>query len=270
MEVVERYAAFAGFHQDRAIGYRKEHRLIHGSFSSLQRNGFPALDPSTIRLEAAYSDEKLYWMEGETIRFGKKESVWIPAQTVFPFCNLDEPCLFSGLGSTGLASGNTMAQAKVSALLEVIERDAEATMPFFHPLCFRAESGDPEIAALLDAYNKRGIDVVFQDLTSGLGVPCCKCFVRRQDGTVSKGVGAHLCAKKALISAMTETPYPFPSGPPSLRSSDGLLVVPLENLPDYVGGDPETDLAILEEILVTNHYQPIYVDLTRKISTCRW
>ena len=263
MEVIERFSSFAGFHGDRATGYKKNHKLVHGSLSSLIQQGLPVLDPNLIRLEAPYKNEKLYWIGAETTKKGKTVPIWIPAQTVFPFCNLDEPCLFSGLGSTGLASGNTMAQAKVSALLEVLERDAEATVPYVHSLCFRVESDDPEIAMLLDAYKKQGIDVVFQDLTSGLGVPCCKCFVKGQDGTISKGVGAHLCAKKALISAMTETPYPFPGGPPSMQASHALMIVPLEKLPDYTTGAPETDLAILEEILKMNHYQPLYVDLTR-------
>ncbi len=53
----------------------------------------------------------------------------IPAQFVFLFCNLDEQNLFSALGSTGLASGNTMAEAKVSALTEVIERDSGRHKP---------------------------------------------------------------------------------------------------------------------------------------------
>jgi ribosomal protein S12 methylthiotransferase accessory factor YcaO len=41
-------------------------------------------------------------------------------------------------------------------------------------------------------------------------------------------------------------------------------MVPLENLPNYSTGQPETDLAILEEVLSENGLQPIYVDLTRK------
>jgi ribosomal protein S12 methylthiotransferase accessory factor YcaO len=264
MEIAERYASFASFVGDLITGYKTAYRLTYGSFTSLQDRGIPVLDPNGLSLEAGYDNEPLHWIEAETAIDGKKESLLIPVQTGFPFCNLDEPDLFSGLGSTGLASGNTLAQAKFSALLEIFERDAEATTPYAPSLCFIAESDDPAIAPLLDAYRNAGINIFFQDMTSGFGVPCCKCFVRGPDGKIAKGVGAHLCAKKALLSALTETPYPFPNGLRSGPAPAGLLRVPLEKLPDYATGDPDLDLAILEEILVKNGYRPIYLDLTRE------
>ena len=264
MEVLERHSAFASIEPDRIPGYEIEYRMIKGTFSSFSDRGMAALDPNAVCLEVPYSGEELHWIEAETIIKGKPEPIRIPAQMVFPFCNLDEPALFSGLGSTGLASGNTMEQAKVSALLEVMERDAEATTPFDLSGCFRAETNDPEIGRLFAAYRQSGIDVLFQDLTSTFGIPCCKCFVRGRDGSISKGVGAHLSARKALLSALTETPYPFPGGPVSARGPENLVIVPLENLPDYSTGHPVHDLAIIEEILSANRFQPIYVDLTRK------
>jgi ribosomal protein S12 methylthiotransferase accessory factor len=264
MEILERYASFAGFEGTRIKGYRSGYEMVHSSFSSMEDKGLSALDPNQLCLESVYQDEKLYWMEAGTPGDGKYKSTWVPAQIVFPFCNLDEPCLFSGLGTTGLASGNTMAQAKVAALLEIFERDAEAIMPYDLSQCFRVESHEKDISLLLDAYKSAGIDVVFQDLTSAFGIPCCKCFVRGLDGSVSKGVGAHLSARKALVSAMTETPYPFPHGPESAKLPGGLVMVPLERLPDYSTGNPDLDLAILEDILSQNHLTPIYVDLTRK------
>jgi ribosomal protein S12 methylthiotransferase accessory factor len=263
MEIAERYASFAGIDGDFVPGYKTEHRLIHGTFSVLQDRGLTALDPNVLSLETPYRNEPLHWIFADTIHPEGRKPIWIPVQTVFPFCNLDEPDLFSGLGSTGLASGNTLSQAKVSALLEIFERDAEATTPYAVSLCFTAESEDPAIAALFAAYRNAGIDIFFQDLTSRFGVPCCKSIVKSSDGKLSKGVGAHLCAKKALLSALTETPYPFPQGPRSAPAPANLLRVPLEKLPDYATGDPDLDLAILEDILAENHYQPLYVDLTR-------
>ena len=264
MEVLERYASFASIQGEAIPGYQTEFNLRHGAYSSLQGKKIKVLYPNSMCLEVPYEDEELYWMPAQTNIEGSMEDIWIPAQAVFLFCNLDEPALFSGLGSTGLASGSTLAQAKVSALLEVIERDAEATKPFDYSRCFRAETNDPEVGKLLAAYAQCGIDVMFQDITSRFGVPCCKCFVKGQDGSIAKGVGAHLTAKRALMSATTETPYSFPKGPPSMQGPDNLLMVPLENLPDYSTGDPETDLALLEAILSENDLHPIYVDLTRK------
>ena len=81
------------------------------------------------------------------------------------FCNLDEVRLFDTPGSTGLATGNTMEEAKVAALLEIMERDAEAVTPFSKTNCFSLGAGDARVAALLADYAARGINVQFQDLT---------------------------------------------------------------------------------------------------------
>ena len=191
----------------------------------------------------------------------------IPAQAVFLFCNLDEISLFSGLGSTGFASGSTMEQAKVSALLELIERHQENTVPFSHETCFRLISEDASILKLLESYRALGIDILFQDITPASGIPCCKCFVKDQEGNIHKGTSAHLDAKKAIISALTETPYPFPGGPPSAQAGvpyDNIALVAYENLPNYTTGNHASDLALLESLLLSWGKQPCYVDITRK------
>ena len=185
-------------------------------------------------------------------------------QCIFLFCNLEEPALFSSLGSTGFASGNTLEQAKVSALLEVIERHHEATMPMDISTCFRFVSSHKGIAPLLTAYEYENVALQFQDITGPMGIPCCRCFVVDQAGTIQKGAAASLSAKKAIISAITETTYPFPHSPSSQSGPDDLLVVDYDNLPDYATGDPVSDLNLLETLLIQNNYRPYYIDLTRK------
>ena len=105
----------------------------------------------------------------------------------FLFCNLDEINLFSGLGSTGLAAGNTMEQAKVSALLEVLERDAEGVTVYDPSRCFRLEAHDPVLSPLLSDYRTKGIHIQFQEMFSPLGIPCYKCFVVTSEGDIIKG-----------------------------------------------------------------------------------
>ncbi|MFW5854505.1 MAG: YcaO-like family protein, partial [Thermodesulfobacteriota bacterium] len=264
MEMVERCSAFASIGPEGVIGYQVPYPLIHGRFSEFKDRNIPALNPNHLALQAPYEDEPLYWLEGATPGRVGSEPILVPVQCVFLFSNLDEIALFSGLGSTGLASGNTMAQAKVNALLEIIERHCEGVTPFAPDRCFDLETTDPRLATLLLNYLENGIRVQFQDLTSPLGIPCCKCFVMDAAGDIIRGTGAHLNAGRALISAMTETPYPFPGGPPSSSGLTGLLRVPFEKLPDFTTGSPETDLALLEQLLVANGYRPLYVDLTRR------
>jgi ribosomal protein S12 methylthiotransferase accessory factor YcaO len=152
----------------------------------------------------------------------------------------------------------------LSALLEVVERDCEATMPFHVSRCFRVPPDDSEIGGLLADYEARGIQVQFLDLTHELGIPCTKCMVMGPRGGVVKGTGAHLDGRRAMLSALTETPYPYPAGPPSGPALEGLATRRLEDLPSYGCGDPSKDLTLLEHLLEANGYRPIYVDLTRE------
>ena len=101
----------------------------------------------------------------------------------------------------------------------------------------RHQGSDARIARLLQSYAEVGIRVGFVDITGPLGVPCCKAYVVHPDGRISAGTGAHLNARRALISALTETPYPYPHGPASRPLPPAAVRVPLEALPDYDRGD---------------------------------
>jgi len=263
MEVVERCSAFAGFDAKGLAGYAEHPRLVHARLSDLHRDGMEALDPNDLALEAPYRDEPLYWLEAREQTAAGPRPIFIPAQCVFLFCNLDEVKLFSALGSTGLGAGVAMAGAKLSALSEVVERDCEGTTPFVRALCFEIETRDERLAALLESYRCNGIRLQFQDLTPPMGLPCCKCFVTAADGRIAKGTGAHLDARRALLAALTETPFPYPGGPPSRPAMEGLVRVPVEALPDYSSGDPEEDLRTMETLLLANGFRLIYADLTR-------
>jgi ribosomal protein S12 methylthiotransferase accessory factor len=264
MEIVERCSSFANIGKTRVQGYLHEHRLYHGTRSALQKGGLEPIDPNAFGVDAPYKDEPLHWIEGVRHKQSGAEPVLVPVQSIFLFTNLDEIDLYAGHGSTGLASGNTMAQAKLSALMELVERDGEATHPFHHDMCFQIEARDSSVATLLEDYRGRGIQFQFQDISPPYGIPCCKCFVTDMDGRIAKGTAAGLNAKRAVISALTETPYPYPYGPPS---GPGLLQLPqlcYETLPDYSFQNPEIDLALVEALLAANGLDPIYVDLTRK------
>jgi ribosomal protein S12 methylthiotransferase accessory factor YcaO len=264
MEVAERCSAFAGVAETGIVGTRRPHPVIHGRFSQLTADGYPLLNPNDLNLEAPYRDEPLYWMEGARVTMSGTEPIWVPVQCVFLFCNLDERSLFSGLGSTGLASGNTGTEARLSALYEVLERDCEAVNPYHPSRCFRIHAQDARLNALFNDYRARGIQVYFQDISPLFGIPCCTCFVTHQGGTVAKGGGANLDGKRAVLSALTETPYPYPVGPPSAPAPPELPWLQFETLPDFSTGEPDRDLMLVEKTLTANGFAPIYVDITRK------
>ncbi len=258
--------------------------LVYGSFTALQNQGLNPLDPNSLYLEAPYTDSPLYWLKGQRLtrpafpgaasgsnnwEEAAFETVLVPVQAVYLFSNLDEADLSFAPPSTGLATFSNMEGAKLAALTELLEREAEATTPFSKQSCFLLESADPQIAALLQDYKARGISVQFQDLSGELGFPCYQAFVTGAKGQVSRGYGAGLSARKAIISALTETPYPYPESAPSGPALRKLQVKNLEDLPDYsiTDGngnlDRKASLALLESLFYENGLPPVYVELTR-------
>lgn len=261
MEMAERFSSYANIGSRGILGCKNEYPLTHAAYEELDQ---PALDPASLGLEVPYQGQKLWWMPGTAPdQNGTPAPMLIPVQFAYLFCNCDEQSLFSALGSTGLASGNTLAEAKVSGLLEAVERDCAATTPFDLKRCFRIASDDPEISKLLGNYMLSGIHVWFMDMTPETGIPCYKAIVTGQRGDINTGTGADLSGKRALISAMTETPYPFP-GPPSAPAPADLPTRKLEDLPDHATGSADGDLMVLEHTLTANGYTPCYADLTRK------
>ena len=264
MEMVERASAYLSV-KDCLVEHRQQSgRLQYGSRAELAEEGHDTVDPNDFPLETPYAQERLYWIQGEQAG-GRPVSV--PVQMASLFSNLDEIALFDAPGSTGIATGNTLEEAKLAALLEIIERDAEATTPFSKATCFTLETvpyADPVLTALLADYAARGINVQFQDLTGPLGIPVYKCFVMSPRGAIAAGHGAGLAARKAIVSALTETPFPYPDGGPSGPMLRKLPRRHLQELPDYTLPSPEANLAMLETLLSENGRAPVYVNLTHE------
>lgn len=262
MEMVERASLYVSVAGGQVLHRATPTPLVQARRSELVAEGRLALNPQDYPLEAPCGDPVLHWVEGQNAR---GEAVWVPLQMVTLFSNLDELDLFDSLGSTGIATGNTLAEAKVAALTEIIERDAEATIPYVKQGCFtlRAEH-DPELARLLAAYRQCGIHVHVQDLTGPLGVPVYKCFAMSPKGQVARGFGAGLHGKRALVSALTETPFPFPGGGPSGPMLRGVPQCDVDSLPNHSLGSPEADLALLEELLCASGRMPVYVEMTHE------
>ena len=263
MEMVERASSYLSIKEDRILNLRERNTLQGGSRSHVLESFGRAVDPADFPSEISYNDEDLCWMRGVQ---ADGSDILVPVQMAGLFCNLDEVDLSDAPGSTGIATGNTLDEAKLAALLEVIERDAEATTPFAKSGCFALEADstkDPLMARLLEDYRARGINVQFQDLTGPLGVPVFQCFVMSPKGVISRGYGAGLSSRRAIISALTETPFPYPDGGPSGPMLRKLPVRQLHELPEYSLASTAATVAMLEELLTRNGRMPAYVDLTR-------
>lgn len=265
MEIVERASAYVSVGKGECAAEEVLQRaeplpLLRAACAALKAEGRSVLAPDALPLEAPAPDAPLYWLAGQD---PEGSEVLVPAQAVFLFFNADEPAIFLAGGSTGLASGNIMEEARVAALTEIIERDAEATTPFCKERCFRAASRDPRLQALLDDYAARGMQVQFQDITTELGVPAYQCFVMGPRGQVARATGANLCGARAALAALTETPWPYPYGGPTGPALRNLPVRLLEDLPDYSLPSPQDNLRLLEDVLRAHGRTPVYVNLTR-------
>ncbi|WP_297670124.1 YcaO-like family protein [uncultured Desulfovibrio sp.] len=274
MEIVERASAYVSVgpgdgtdaHAGEILDRKHPLPLTRARRSDLLARGQAALNPNVLPLEAPYHDEPLHWLPAVDARGA---SVPVPAQAVFLFCNLDEQALFLAGGSTGLASGNSMDEAVVSALTEIVERDAEATTPFARTQCFTLRSRDRLLQSLLDDYANCGIRVQFQDLTTELGVPAYQCFVMGHGGSVARATAANLSGPRAALAALTETPWPYSTSQstppqPSAAGLAGLPVRILEDLPDYSLPSASANRRLLEAVLAAHGKSPLYVDLTRR------
>lgn len=273
MEIVERCSAYVdirgpeGPDRPGEVENRKTPLpVILASHDELVAAGRAALPPARLPLDAPFAgccgpQTPLHWVSAHDPS-GKE--VLVPAQAVFLFCNLAEPSLFLAAGSTGLASGNTLEEAKVAALVEIIERDAEATTPFRRDQCFTLRSRDELLQSLLDDYAARGIQVQFQDMTTECGIPVYQCFVMSRRGEVVRATGAGISGSRAALSALTETPWPYPYGEPTGPALSALPQRCLEELPDWDLGSAAANLRQLEEMLTAQGRTPLYVDLTRR------
>jgi len=256
MEIAERFSSFATVERGHIPGLLVPQKLRTACPGELPH----ALDLTTLALEASPPAQPLTWMQASD---PSGAPVWVPVQCVYLFTNLDEPQLFSALGSTGLASGSDIDEAKVAGLLEVLERDAEILSPWDLSRAFRPTSRDPEVSALLQAYAEAGIDLLLMDITTEFGVPCLKAAVPLPHGGMAKATAAGLCGRQAALAAITEVPFPFPGGPPSGRWEADLPTRDLEDLPDLSTGSPAGDRMLLEALLAAHRRTPLYAELTR-------
>lgn len=286
MEMVERASAYLSVTNDVVQGLAVPAPVFVGPRSALLEEGHSVLDPNNFPVETPYRDAPLVWMRGRHSHAGSQnlpghsiaqnvppkerddvDTVFVPVQMAGLFCNPDEIELFDSPGSTGIATGRSMEEARLAALLEILERDAEATTPYHKSGCFTLyadEREEPLLAALLADYAGRGIHVHFQDITGPMGVPVYKCFVVTPKGVIARGYGAGLNARRAIVSALTETPFPYPDGGPSGPLLRKLPVRNLNDLPNYSLASPAAELAMLEDLLMRNARQAVYVDLTRQ------
>ena len=152
-------------------------------------------------------DEEMACVEAEDLRTG--EHMLVPAELVF----LPSPAHFGaryfGSNSNGLASGNTVQEATVHALAEVIERDISS----FQSLDDRSvlvEPGSlpPPVSDIAREVALKGIKLYVRHLRNEFRMPFFCAAVAEPEGSdpvyVSAGFGCHPSRRIALSRAVCE------------------------------------------------------------------
>jgi ribosomal protein S12 methylthiotransferase accessory factor len=152
------------------------------------------------------ADVRVAWIEGVALPDG--ERAWLPAQLVYLGHVADEPPICRAT-SSGLACHSDDGEATLSALLEVLERDAFMLTwktRLSWPLLDWSASDD--LAAFERAFiGPTGLRAHAVDLSRVWDVPCAAAVVRSDaPGTAPLGVGAAagVTIERAVVKALDE------------------------------------------------------------------
>lgn len=158
----------------------------------------------------------MLWIEGVDVVTGTAK--WIPFESVTINMTLPFPpssgCF--AMSSNGLASGNTLGEAMLHGLCEVIERDA-ASLALLLPEEVQGQRrldlttvDDPLCQDLLARYARAGVAVAVWDVSSDVGVPVYRCEIADEQENPFRpippvdGFGCHPSPAVALRRALTE------------------------------------------------------------------
>ncbi len=187
------------------------HRASHAELSSSHRVADPALLARTSR--AFQPDAPIDWIEAVDLLAGG--TCWVPAECVHTDYRLPRPpgSGFFCATTNGLAGGNHMLEAVISAICEVIERDAFTLLHAGGAVARARRRLDPDSVddagcrALLNRCTAAGMAVRLWDATSDIGVAAFLCeLADAADPAVHAlaGTGCHPARAAALARAITE------------------------------------------------------------------
>lgn len=189
-------------------GVQPEAQRVVNTYESISED-YPALFPEALLMPQPLAEfSKIEWIMGHDIM--NDVEVFVPANAVFhPYDPRNAVKLFRS-NTNGLASGNTIEEAVLHGLLEVIERDALSIAEYTHDpgTEIALSESDGMNYSLKKKIEEAGIKVKVWLLGSDVDIPT---VVVALDDTVLKdpallvmGAGSHLSPEIAVTRALTE------------------------------------------------------------------
>jgi len=113
-----------------------------------------------------------------------------------------------GSNTNGVASGNSLDEATLHGLFEVLERDALSLEQARHASrLVHHDSLPPHFVEMAAAWRRRGVRLVVRHVPSDTGLPCFKAWLIEPESTdinLCSGSGLHLDREIALTRAICE------------------------------------------------------------------
>ena len=150
-------------------------------------------------------DQEHAWSQVRGIADDRR--AWIPSAIAYLGVPQTGPGSLRGC-SNGVAAGNSVDEALLQGLLELVERDSVALWWYsraHRPGIDLDATDDPRVRAAIAPLRARGRDVWVLDITSDLDIPAMVALTATPEGgRILMGFGAHVDPVIAVVRALTE------------------------------------------------------------------
>ena len=260
MELSERYSCY-GLLRDAPGSIRSSlKRLDRDAYSFAKFFTCFADQPVDPRLsESELADTEVTWFEGADLA---GNPILIPARLIAWVLE----------GSNGMASGNTLEEALLHGILEVVERHCQTRVrgerletPRIDP-----DTIDSDLARqLLERFAAVGEHVLIRDFSLGIGVPVIATARVLDDGTTQVTVGSATTREEALLRALCENVQTqglmncYAASESEHFLSDGADPVPFASIADIDNLNLRLEIETVSGLLDARGMRVLYIDATR-------
>ena len=204
MEGFERYSA-----------EKQDENLVTGTVSEISSKG-NTIDIESLNLPKDFKKENiellnLEWNICHDLISG--DDYYVPSNAIYhPYVLEDNSCqsLFKS-NTNGLASGNSLEEAILHGMFEVIERDAWSIFELTHKNYKQIDLDSIESETVNDALSKfseNDIKIKLMDFTADVNIPTiagsADDTLLKDAGLLTLGIGTHLDPEVAVLRALTE------------------------------------------------------------------
>ncbi|WP_407414325.1 YcaO-related McrA-glycine thioamidation protein [Methanobrevibacter sp.] len=204
MEGFERYSA-----------EKQDENTVTGTVSEISSKG-NIIDIESLNLPKDFKKENinslnLEWNSCRDLING--EDYYVPSNAIYHPYTADDNSVRSLFKSNtnGLASGNSLEEAILHGIFEVIERDAWSIFELTHKNSKQIDLNSIESDVVNDALSKfseNEINIKLMDLTADINVPTIAASaddtLLKDAGLLTLGIGTHLDPEVAILRALTE------------------------------------------------------------------